>query len=683
MPVDRLNANNGRPLKPTLASTRSSKTPITPRLAPSVASASSVQSARTGRVNVGSTPRVAVAPQDNLTTPVKSFLSNNITPRSSSRKSRVSAISPYSTPGTPSSVASSTRPVSGTDFGQSNPHGGQGINGWTGPGPRLAVGGNNINITPTPKPTMPGSYNQPASEVGGTRGGAMFFHASEARPQEAAAPPPKKAPAFFYVNGQQDDSSRTSSETPSPPLSSLGRLQSESQFFHADSIPEARGASPIIPQRPISASPEPWPNTPPPLNTPTLQPPSPARENTPLSYKKGVSQAMRPNLSRGPSALSIVSGSHASNGSFDPAMRRSSAASSMRFGHSKSVSLSSIDSVASPKTGTTNEQQQFTASPLSNERRVVSNGSLPEGAASAPNLPVELLSGLPSPALQTPSKTSSEPSMLERMNELAANARRERKVLDLEISNSSLLVINRSLEREVRKQKAEIRRFRRMSRAGRFSVDTVVSDPDGLCASGVNATGNLSDMSEADEEQYMTYGVEAEDETESSDESSLDEGTMSPNTLAERDAAHLEKDEKRLQLDLSKHRELLLDSQKMNQSLKRCMNWTEELIKEGQKALAYQVRVSDVKLGGRVLSTAEDDGEDSDEGESKGLLSPWMPTTRGIDPFEATSLPDSDRTDRDSGVDLDGLKSLPPELREYISPLGSPMTETPPRPRLS
>jgi len=45
-------------------------------------------------------------------------------------------------------------------------------------------------------------------------------------------------------------------------------------------------------------------------------------------------------------------------------------------------------------------------------------------------------------------------------------------VLDLEISNSSLLAINRSLEKEIRKQKAELRRFRRMSRAGVFSADT-------------------------------------------------------------------------------------------------------------------------------------------------------------------------------------------------------------------
>jgi hypothetical protein len=228
-------------------------------------------------------------------------------------------------------------------------------------------------------------------------------------------------------------------------------------------------------------------------------------------------------------------------------------------------------------------------------------------------------------------------------------------------------------------------------------MDTISSDPESFSAIGVDAISNLSDMSEGEEvkknenengeeeEEEEVYRID-EEEYEVSDESSLDEGAMSPTTLAARDAAHLEKDEKRLQLDLSKHQELLLDSQKMNQSLKRCMNWTEELIKEGQKALAYKVHVSDVKLGGRVLVKEEQiEADDDDEDifrESRGLLSPWTPSIRGNDPFDSASIPDSERTDRDSGVDLEGLKSLP-GLRAYVSPLGSPMSEMHPYPRLS
>lgn len=89
------------------------------------------------------------------------------------------------------------------------------------------------------------------------------------------------------------------------------------------------------------------------------------------------------------------------------------------------------------------------------------------------------------------------------MNELAANARRERKVLDLEISNSSLLAINRTLEREMRKQTAELRRFRRLSCSGRLSV-----------APSRSASGKMSMLSEATDElddNLLTSDDELED----------------------------------------------------------------------------------------------------------------------------------------------------------------------------
>jgi hypothetical protein len=238
------------------------------------------------------------------------------------------------------------------------------------------------------------------------------------------------------------------------------------------------------------------------------------------------------------------------------------------------------------------------------------------------------------------------------MNELAANARRERKVLDLEISNSSLLAINRSLEKEIRKQKAEIRRFRRMSRAqlGTFTAETAGS-PIETSAIGATHIGDLSDMSEGDE---VDDEPEEEEEDPESSDVSFDEGSLSPSAQLERDESHRLRDEKRLQLDLSKHRDMLVDSQKMNQSLKKCLGWTEQLIKDGQKALAYKVNVSDVRLGGRVL-VAEDDNGTAEAEESKGLLSPWSPLRQAVDALESPFFPNPDR---DSGVDLEGLESI-------------------------
>ena len=209
---------------------------------------------------------------------------------------------------------------------------------------------------------------------------------------------------------------------------------------------------------------------------------------------------------------------------------------------------------------------------------------------------------------QSPTKAGHS---LERMNELAANARRERKVLDLEITNSSLAAINRTLEREMRKQTAELRRYRRLSRSGRLSIATSASirTSTGLSTiDGEEDTQQLSDMSE--EESDETSGFD-------SSEDSIDDVSLDPEALAASDLRHRKRDEKRLQLDLSKHQQLLIDSQKLNESLKRCLGWTEGLITEGKKALAYSVRVSDIELGGRVL-VADDAEENVNEGPRSG-----------------------------------------------------------------
>ncbi|KAL1977514.1 hypothetical protein VTN31DRAFT_373 [Thermomyces dupontii] len=192
----------------------------------------------------------------------------------------------------------------------------------------------------------------------------------------------------------------------------------------------------------------------------------------------------------------------------------------------------------------------------------------------------------------------------------AISARTERKILDLEISNSSLLAINRTLERELRKQNAELRRYRRLSRSGRLSMASSVR----------SASGGLSSLAETDDATSEMSIPSPEELSEDSDSDSFaDDGTSSPNTIAEHDARHRANDEKRFMLDLAKHQQLLVDSQKLNQSIKRCLGWTEELIREGKKALEYNVRVSDVEIGGRVLAPDEVDHEISG---SRGLLSP-------------------------------------------------------------
>jgi hypothetical protein len=80
-----------------------------------------------------------------------------------------------------------------------------------------------------------------------------------------------------------------------------------------------------------------------------------------------------------------------------------------------------------------------------------------------------------------------------------------------------------------------------------------------------------------------------EDPDSSLSEESLAESQTSNPSVSQRESARLKKDEKRLKLDLTKHRQLLIDSQKMNQSIKRCMLISEEMIAEGRRALEYHV----------------------------------------------------------------------------------------------
>jgi len=103
---------------------------------------------------------------------------------------------------------------------------------------------------------------------------------------------------------------------------------------------------------------------------------------------------------------------------------------------------------------------------------------------------------------------------------------------------------------------------------------------------------------------------------DTSEDDSLD-GSSSDSEQSKCDSAkHRHSDIKMLQLDLAKHREILADSQKLNQSLGRCMGVTEQLIKEAKKALSYKVRTSDIQIGGRVLAMDEDHHDDQDDQEN-------------------------------------------------------------------
>lgn len=467
---------------------------------------------------------------------------------------------------------------------------------------------------------------------------ARFFHASDARRQEPVQkrPEPKKAPSFFYADGKADKPA-TAARAPSPVLSAVSekrlsgpwtRLEaplqlSKSPPMLSPSLSSMTGASPYF----AAAAPP----------RGQLRSPSPSKEHIHLSYRKGASQIFG---TRPPVSPTVPA--HIPQHAESEVPRRPSLGPL----HRKSTSLSSIDSGNSQQSrrrSATGIDSAPATSPLTLELKTARPPRLASPAADLPTIDTSLASpGLltsPPQSLLSPTKNASE---------LAADARRERKVLDLEISNSSLLAINASLEREMRRQRAELKRFRRLSRAGRFSLaasDTRLSDAlstpgeEGYEDDEFGQTSRLADgqdeMSESDEEGSLMSGSEP----------------LSPDAQATKEQDRLAKDEKRLRVDLERHKELLLQSQSMNQSLKRCMFATEEMIREGRKALQYNVRVSDVKLGGRILSGHDDeeievDEEGGDDIESaKGLFDVW----RGVGRLEGSE----GSGDRDSGIEVD------------------------------
>lgn len=459
----------------------------------------------------------------------------------------------------------------------------------------------------------------------------MFFHASDAKSQPQTQPTPpvqapklRKTPSFLYANGQQQtlEARPLSHRSSSPVLSNVSAVTDSRsrQVFVQSPVPSDSVHTPTITSPPLSAVSS--------ASNYFTSPNSPPKNNIHLSYRKGASQ------------IFALGGPPLPFNSAQPAQRKSSTAS-LRPSHLRSTSLSSID----------------TDSPDRVRRR-----SQPVPAITEPVAEDDLLDS-PTPLLDNGANGSLDTSLSDAPQgtdilpvDPYAEARRERKVLDLEISNSSLLAINKSLERELRKQKAELKRFRRLSRAGQFAVSHRRSSNGEEDLSTLDEEGDLPDFDDDDEGARPSSPFHSQPEDDTSDEESTGSSAvpLSPGAQAARDAAQRAEDESRLRLDLSRHRELLMDTQRMNQSLQRCLYWTEELIKDGRKALEYQVVSSEVQLGGRILS-----GDDVDESSSQ------VDDAESVHSMDEQpgALPDFGEPDRrsvgsemDSGIDLMGKR---------------------------
>lgn len=565
------NGHLAKPFTPTLSaafSRANNKAPLTPKLA----NPSAVRAPK------------RVAPSDHSATtparhgPESSYLNANITPRSGSRNSRRdgSILSPGSTP--VHSPQSSVQP---------SPANGNTRAYRTERSP-VRMGGNPEPPRTARAKTLTAdlySTSRPHSYTEFSPASPMFFHASDARSVSSSSEADTRSkvsgkvssPAtFVYANGQEENQ---------PPVEESSRRRSSGL------------SRPAVVARPTAS--------------PRLKSPQPSASSP--RFSDGISSLGAPHLDDSPEIHSPVHSPTFSTVRTVPIISHTKS-SSLDTARGTSVRETCGEALRpSPIIVSTSDPQfevNYNSDSVPLRPRIFSNKST--------NTVDSHNDGLQSP-VKSEHGVSSGPVL---------SARVERKILDLEISNSSLLAINRTLEREMRKQNAELRRFRRLSRSGRLSMAPSRSVSDTLSIpSEINEGG--SDLSSGQSQDEMS---------ELSDEESLQDGSeLGPDSVADDDSKHRNKDEKRFLIDLAKHQELLADSQKMNQSLKRCLGWTEELIKEAQKALEYNVLVNDIQLGGRVLSPDElnDDGE-----AGRGLLATVSPESEipNMDPPGEDSL---------------------------------------------
>ncbi|MCJ1258715.1 hypothetical protein MMC24_006548 [Lignoscripta atroalba] len=647
-------AVNGRSMANPTFPQRNLKGPLgAPRLAGSPTLRTPPAFRRDAPVHLDGSPKASC--REEVDTPVKAFMNANITPRSGPRKARVDSAA--STPnGTPNGTPRSSRPASIVQTNEQAVESGRGLVGL-----RLQdVGGSHLersrSVISDGKSSS--SFRTASSERwqyhqehASPETSPMFFHASEAKlavskNQSSNLTLQGKASNFVYANGQDDE--------PIEPFTCHTDAQVEepnSRFFQGHGAPESNSTvpKPFVKTTPsISPSHSPRQSSFKPISKVALpRPPSPLKDvqisrtasltkASPRRHSRLVSTGGPQKIELSPSGVTFTSPSDLG--------RRASIGSSVarRAGHAKSASASSIESTPSRRSSLRiGDNRLFTTEQSSIN---VEAALLQKDQAQLPVNEVSPTSATPSPA-----RTVANISKLDHLNELAANARRERKVLDLEISNSSLLAINQTLEREMRKQNAELRRFRRLSRAGRLSIAPPKRSFSSRlsCSKGMDFGSDISGMSDDD------GGLESFENDDDYDDGSIRISSLSPTAQIEHDTRIRAEDEQRLQLDLSKHRELLIDSQKMNQSLKRCLDRTEDLIAEGKKALEYRVRITDIgPVGGRVLTPDETDGHTT---HSNGLLSPVH--ERNTNPWECVEMSldrsaEGENHDRDSGIDL-------------------------------
>lgn len=552
---------------------RASKSPLTPKLAGSYSS--QPQNYKQTRP-ASFTPDLSSPPDISVTDP--SLLNDNVTPRSGSRVFRRDAFTSPSETSSGAQHGSRNHPQSNTNYGLQSELSAI-RDGHKSPRGRAIYNGTQSSA----------STSRSGSPYGSSVGGPMFFHADAAKsptPSQETdlneTPPPKfltPTPAAYTDKTAEESSGsgryswKNGSLSKRPGAGHGPTLAKAPELFN---LPDGQQLG-SLPREPVVAGQR--------------------------DHRRRSSQSTRPpnsNMPQSQSSADLHSRPPLSSPQTTPRSRHT---------RSRTADVSSSPRQLNPLL---TSPPPYPANPAWDSASQTNGNSpdpSPRNESDKRPPPAEMAHPFPR-APSPPKGDQSSNNGFFKMMETSTSARTERKVLDLEISNSSLLAINRTLEREMRKQSAELRRFRRLSRSGRLS----------MASSHRSASGGLSVVSETDDAQSDHSPAEP-DSTDSDDSASLvsDEGSTSPSSVTDQDTHPRARDEKHLLHDLSKHQQLLTAGQNMNQSIKRCLGRTENLIVEAKKALEYDVHVNDVNVGGRVLSPDEVEGDSLG---NQALLSP-------------------------------------------------------------
>lgn len=562
---------------------------------------------------------------DGVATPVKAFLNSNITPRSGTRKARAETASP-NTNGTPNGTPTTSRPAYSHGCYDTTV---DDVRATSGLGLRISnVGrksrtGSVVSDSPDSSASSRPIFmerNTPSLGATSPESTPKFFHANDVKPTVPPQPvaerslPQSRLPTYAPAKDEITLTGRMSSMSNDSAHDEQRGNPSYVNDFRESKSPPPRLASGSTSNRPPLQTiySEHIVNSPP-------QAPSPPKEEI-LPRKSSISKASPRRhtrlVSNGGSELKSPEAIVVGNGDLSRRVSLNAARNPRQSAHTRSSSVQSTGHSLSRRPSTALSD----TSPIERTRTtslVGTNGALPH-SVNPPSITQEIAD--PQLHSQPPSPTKSMAnghSKIDQMNELAAKARRERKVLDLEISNSSLLAINRTLEREMRKQNAELRRYRRLSRSGRISIAPSSRSASGIVSrlSGTNASISSDDLVSSTDED--------DDPADLHSTLSSTSGGSRPCSPATRAARARFQDPTRVELDLTAHRALLLDSQKLNLAIKRCLSQSQSLILSGRRALEYQAIAPEPEnLGPRVLTPNEFEGDLISCGQ--GLLSPSL-----------------------------------------------------------